>query len=142
MAEREYTVIEVDKHVYYGKSNSLAASATKNVIIQNPTIYVDQSNYFLDLNEGDLLIVSFESGNENNAPTLNLQIPDGEYNISFSNGAGRAVIGSNISEDCTNMWDGCKINCGYYSAYREQWVSGETITRNASQGCPYGYYQV
>ena len=49
---------------------------------------------------------------------------------------------SNSCTYCTNIWDGCKINCGYYSAYREQWVSGETITRNASQGCPYGYYQV
>ena len=49
---------------------------------------------------------------------------------------------SNYCTYCTNMWDGCKINCGYYSAYRDEWVPGDTITRSASQGCPYGYYKV
>lgn len=108
MAEKQYTVVGVDKHVYYGVCSTAAGVQVKEVVIQNPTLYIDSSTEnveVLDLNVGDQLIVSFADGNTNESPTLSLFIEELSNNIGISDNAGRIVVDSRIDVDCNLMWE-------------------------------------
>ena len=108
MAEKQYTVVGVDKHVYYGVCSTAAGVQVKEVVIQNPTLYIDSSTEdveILDLNVGDQLIVSFADGNTNESPTLSLFIEELSNNIGISDNAGRVVIDSRVDVDCNLMWE-------------------------------------
>ena len=108
MAEKQYTVVGVDKHVYYGVCSTAAGVQVKEVVIQNPTLYIDSSTEdveVLDLNVGDQLIVSFADGNTNESPTLSLFIEELSNNIGISDNAGRVVIDSRVDVDCNLMWE-------------------------------------
>ena len=107
MAEKQYTVVGVDKHVYYGVCSTAAGVQVKEVVIQNPTLYIDSSTEdveVLDLNVGDQLIVSFADGNTNESPTLSLFIEELSNNIGISDNAGRVVIDSRVDVDCNLMF--------------------------------------
>lgn len=108
MAEKQYTVVGVDKHVYYGVCSTAAGVQVKEVVIQNPTLYIDSSTEdveVLDLNVGDQLIVSFADGNTNESPTLSLFIEELSNNIGISDNAGRVVVDSRIDINCNLMWE-------------------------------------
>lgn len=108
MAEKQYTVVGVDKHVYYGVCSTAAGVQVKEVVIQNPTLYIDSSTEnveVLDLNVGDQLIVSFADGNTNESPTLSLFIEELSNNIGISDNAGRVVVDSRVDVDCNLMWE-------------------------------------
>lgn len=108
MAEKQYTVVGVDKHVYYGVCSTAAGVQVKEVVIQNPTLYIDSSTEdveVLDLNVGDQLIVSFADGNTNESPTLSLFIEELSNNIGISDNAGRVVVDSRVNVDCNLMWE-------------------------------------
>lgn len=108
MAESQYTIIGGDEHLYYGTCSTAKDERVKDVVIQNPTIYVDPADdtvKYLDLNTGDQLIITFEQGNENIAPSLSLSINESNQNIAISNGTGRIVVDSRIDIDCSAMWE-------------------------------------
>lgn len=108
MAEKQYTVVGVDKHVYYGVCSTAAGVQVKEVVIQNPTLYIDSSTEnveVLDLNVGDQLVVSFADGNTNESPTLSLFIEELSNNIGISDNAGRVVIDSRVDINCNLMWE-------------------------------------
>jgi hypothetical protein len=121
MAEKEYTVVGVDKHVYYGICDTPAAVDTKDVYIENPTIYMSDDEHFLDISVGDQLIVTFINGNTSSAPSLSLHIADGDEeitfptstlhivdnneDISFPTNTGRIVIDSRVNIDVSYLWE-------------------------------------
>lgn len=121
MAEKEYTVVGVDKHVYYGICDTPAATDTKDVYIENPTIYMNDDEHFLDISVGDQLIVTFINGNTSSAPKLSLHVAEGDMeitfptsslhivdnneDISFPTNTGRIVIDSRINIDVSYLWE-------------------------------------
>lgn len=123
MAEKQYTVVGVDKHVYYGVCSTAAGVQVKEVVIQNPTLYIDSSTEdveVLDLNVGDQLIVSFADGNTNEAPTLSLFIEELSNNIGISDNVGRVVIDSRVDINCNLMWEAGEMVSFIYTKNNNQ----------------------
>ena len=116
--ERIPEVLRVNKHVYYGTCSTAANEDEKEIVVQNPTLYVDGDNKYLDLNEGDQLIISFSERNSVDNPQFILYIKeagsDELINIGTYIDSGRIVIDGQTGISLINYWEsGSIITCTY-----------------------------
>lgn len=147
MSENRLQLIGTDKHVYYGKCKSPESEKDKIVTIINPTGYIvedeikesqdseenitnneedgeapitttETSKIYLDLSEGDQLLVSFDYGNTVEDPNINLRIVDESRNIDVTDAYGRIILMSNIEYDCKYMWEAGDVVPFIYTDYQ------------------------
>lgn len=102
-------VIGIDNHVYYGICTSAANVSEKIVVIQNPTLILEDETYKLDLNEGDQLNVSFSQRNEASNPQLALRIKEAGsqelVDIGTYINSGRVVIDGQAGPSLADYWE-------------------------------------